>query len=536
MNDKHVWLNHYPDDISTDVEIPNTTLPQILQNTSEEYPQNDAILFYQQKMSYKELNMSVQAFASSIQQSGINKGDRVAIMLPNCPQYVISFYGVLAAGAIVTQINPMLVERELQYILADSGAQTVVVLDMLYPRVKAIQQNTGLKNIIVVSLQPNDQTYKPDISFYEFMKVGNGIVSPVDTDPEHDIAVLQYTGGTTGRPKGAMLTHRNLIANNVQAQEFFKNDVEKGKERCLIVLPFFHVFGMSACMNFSIFNAASMVLLPRFDVEEVLHTIKAEKPTIFPGVPTMFIAILNHPNATDYGIDCIKVCNSGGAPMPVEVLKAFEEKTGSKIVEGFGMSESGPVTHSNPLFAERKTGSVGIPYPSTDFKIVDIADGKLEVPVGEVGELIVSGPQIMKGYWNMTDETMHTLRDGWLYTGDIARMDEDGYLYIVDRKKDMIIASGFNIYPRDIEEVLYEHPSIQEAVVVGVQDAYRGETVKAFIVLKQGEQTNEQDIINYCKDHMASYKVPTIIEFKAELPKTTVGKILRRALRENNLT
>jgi long-chain acyl-CoA synthetase len=532
MENPKPWLLHYPDTVPKHVEIPSITLVDVLQETTRKYPNHTAISFYNQKVRFIELSKYVHQFASALQARGVQKGDRVAIMLPNCPQYIISYYGTLTVGAIVTQVNPMLVERELQHILTDSGAETIIVLDALYPRVKSVQSETKLKNIIVVHLQPPEKSFESDELFDDFLKSGNGQVIPQVLEPEHDIAVLQYTGGTTGRSKGAMLTHQNLVANIVQIYEFFKEDYNMGQERCLTVIPLFHVFGMTSCMNLSIYGGATMILLPRYDLEEVLNTIKREQPTIFPGVPTMYLGISNHPEAQQYGIDSIRICNSGSAPMPIEVMKDFEGKTGAKILEGYGLSEASPTTHCNPLFSERKPGSVGIGLPSTDYKIMDLATGTHEVPIGEIGELIIRGPQVMKGYWNMPEETAHTLRGGWLFTGDIARMDEDGYVYIVDRKKDMIIASGYNVYPRDIEEVLYEHPAIQEAVVIGVPDAYRGETVKAVVVLKPGQQATEEDIIQYCKKHMASYKIPRIVEFRNELPKTSVGKILRRALRE----
>ncbi|WP_246943980.1 long-chain-fatty-acid--CoA ligase [Bacillus pinisoli] len=526
------WLKNYPDHIATEIEIPNKTMPQILQDTTQTYPDHNALTFYHKKISYRELSTLVGAFASALQQNGVTKGDRVAIMLPNCPQYVISYYGTLTVGAIVTQLNPMLVERELQYILNDSGAETIVIFDALYPRLKAIQSETSVKKVVVVSLQPTEQTFTPDLMFEQFLAAGNGKVSYVDIDPAEDVAILQYTGGTTGRSKGAMLTHRNLVANIYQCVEFYKDDLQFGQERYLTVIPLFHVFGMTACMNFAIFTGSSSILLPRFDLQEVLNTIQAEKPTIFPGVPTMYVAITNHPEAEKYGIDSIRICNSGSAPMPVELLREFERKTGARILEGYGLSEASPVTHCNPNFAERKPGTIGIGYPSTEYKVVDLAEGITEVDPGELGELIIRGPQVMKGYWNMPEETANTLRDGWLYTGDIARMDDEGYVSIMDRKKDMIIAGGFNIYPRDIEEILYEHPAVMEAVVVGVPDEYRGETVKAVIVPKAGKEVSEDEIIQYCRENMSAYKVPRLVEFRAELPKTSVGKILRRVIKE----
>lgn len=535
MSEKKVWLFHYPDNISKTVTIPEIPIGQILQDTAAKYPTKNALSFYGKKFSYDQLQSSARTFASALQQNQVQKGDRVAIMLPNCPQYVISYYGILTVGAIVTQVNPMSVEREIEYILKDSGAETLVVLDAFYPKVKSVQKHTNLKNMIVVSLQPSGHEFSPDRSFEVFLTESSGIVLPISIDSQHDVAVLQYTGGTTGRSKGAMLTHRNLLANVIQAYEFFKHEIDIGEERYLTVIPLFHVFGMTSCMNLSIFTAAENIMLPRFELEEVLNTIKNEQPTVFPGVPTMYVAMSNHPRAEEYGIDSIEICNSGSAPMPVELLKEFEGKTGSKILEGYGLSETSPTTHCNPMFAERKPGSVGIGVPSTEYKIVDIETGTQEVPVGQLGEVIIKGPQVMKGYWNMPEETANALRDGWLYTGDIARVDEDGYLYIIDRKKDMIIASGFNIYPRDIEEVIYEHPAVQETVVIGVPDKYRGEEVKAIIVLKTDKTATREEIIQYCRKNMAAYKVPRIVEFRDQLPKTSVGKILRRSLREEAL-
>jgi long-chain acyl-CoA synthetase len=535
MTEKKVWLTKYPDSIASTISIPEKSLPQMLHDTANEYPQNNAISFYGRKFTYEQLYQNTTHFASALQNRGVEKGDRIAIMLPNCPQYVISYYGVLTAGAIVTQVNPMSVERELEYILKDSGAETIVVLDALYPKVKNVQSDTTLKNVIVVSLQPSQLDFSSDTIFEAFLAESSGRIPPVNIDPVEDVAVLQYTGGTTGRSKGAMLTHRNLIANVLQAYEFFKEDIKLGKERYLTVIPLFHVFGMTACMNLSIYSGSESILLSRFDLEEVLNTIKMEQPTVFPGVPTMYVAITNHPKAEEYGINSIEICNSGSAPMPVELLREFERKTGSKILEGYGLSEAAPTTHCNPNFAERKPGSVGIGFPSTEYKIVDLGSGTEEVPVGELGEVIIKGPQVMKGYWNMPEETANTLRDGWLYTGDIAKVDAEGYLYIIDRKKDLIIASGYNIYPRDIEEVLYEHPAVQEAVVIGIPDKYRGEGVKAVIVLKAGKVADEAEIKEYCRRNMAAYKVPNIVEFRDQLPKTSVGKILRRALREELL-
>ncbi|WP_368077909.1 long-chain fatty acid--CoA ligase [Bacillus sp. NTK074B] len=524
------WHVHYPESFDTDIPAIDFSIPDMLQQTASRYPKHPCLSFYQKRMTYDEIQGAVTLFASSLMHLGTEKGDRIAIMLPNCPQYVISYYGILTAGGIVTQVNPMSVERELIHLLNDSGAETIVVLDRFYPIIKSIQKETKVNTIIVVSFQGENPV--SDYTFDEFLKVGDGGASPISIKPE-DVAVLQYTGGTTGVSKGVMLTHSNILSNVMQSQLFFKDSIQTGKERSLSVIPFFHVFGMNSCMNLSIYSANEMILLPRFELSEVLLTIKREKPTLFPGVPTMYVAITNHPSAEEYGIRSIKLCNSGSAPMPVELLNQFEKKTGAKILEGYGLSEASPTTHCNPAFAERKPGTVGIGLPSTDYKVVDLATGTKEVPVGEIGELIIKGPQVMKGYWNLPEETSNALREGWLYTGDIARMDDEGYVSIVDRKKDMIIASGYNVYPREVEEVIYEHPCVQEAVVIGVPDSYRGETVKAVIVLKAGEKVSEQELIRFCQENMSSFKVPRIIEFRDELPKTSVGKILRRALREN---
>ncbi|KKI93886.1 AMP-dependent synthetase [Bacillus sp. SA1-12] len=534
MKDPKHWMAKYPDYVQNEVEIPPISVPEMLQKTVDIFGEHEAVSFYGNTFTYNEIARLVVGFASSLQQAGVQKGDRVAIMLPNCPQYVVSYYGALTAGAIVTQLNPMLVERELEYVLNDCEAETIVLLNALYPRIKAIQIKTSIKNIITVSLQSTVKSQQEDDTFDSFLAKQNGLVLPIECEPEHDIAVLQYTGGTTGRAKGAMLTHRNIVANAVQTYKFFKDEIVKGHEKCLTVLPLFHVFGMSACMNLSIYCGNSMIMLPRFDLEEVLETIKREQPTLFPGVPTMYMAITSHPRAEEYGIDSIRICNSGSAPMPVELLREFESKTGAQILEGYGLSEASPSTHCNPAFAERKAGTVGIGLPGTEYKIVDVATGTLEVPTGRLGELIIRGPQVMKGYWNMIEETAVTLRDGWLFTGDIARMDKEGYVSIVDRKKDLIIASGYNVYPREIEEVLYEHPSVQEAVVIGIADDFRGETVKAFIVQRPGNTADPEEIISFCRQHLAAFKIPRIVEFREELPKTNVGKILRRILRDES--
>ncbi|XKF66077.1 long-chain fatty acid--CoA ligase [Virgibacillus necropolis] len=527
-----VWLKHYPEHIQHDFDIPEESLPEMFKRTIANYGEHKALHFYGHEITYKELDVQTAAFVSSLQQNSFTKGDRVALMLPNCPQYVIGYYGTLQAGGIVTQVNPMLIGKELEHILNDSGAETIVIYEPLLPVLNKIIDSTSVKQVIKVNLAGRDTEDSIAIGFSDFLKQATKPPVHVEINPSEDVAVLQYTGGTTGRSKGAMLTHRNVLANVMQTYEYFKDEIQLGNDRYLTVIPLFHVFGMTSCMNLSIFTGSMSIMLPKFDLEEVLQTIKDLKPTSFPGVPTMYVALTNHPKAEQYGIDSIRLCNSGSAPMPGELLKSFERKTGAKILEGYGLSESSPVTHCNPMFSTRIPGSIGIGIPSTDYKIVDLEQGKEEMPTGEIGEIVIKGPQVMKGYWNMPEETEIALRNGWLYTGDIAHMDEDGYVFIIDRKKDLIFASGYNIYPRDVEEVIYEHPSVQEAVVVGIPDEYRGETVKAVVVLKDGMESDAEEITEYCKNNMAAYKVPRIIEFRDELPKTNVGKILRRAIRE----
>jgi long-chain acyl-CoA synthetase len=524
-----------------DCTIPEVSLMDLLLHSAHLHADKPAITFRAQTLTYAQFAGAVHQLAAALQAKGYQKGDRIALMLPNCPYYMLAFYAAMALGAIVVQVNPMYTERELDHVLADSGAKGIVVVADLYPRIFHSRYGNTLQDVIVVSFgtEPKDLSYGSNVVFYQ------DLVNTVDASaiasfrkpeiaPQEDIAVMQYTGGTTGRSKGALLTHRNLVANAYQISEHGLNQlVEDGEQpRYLIVVPLFHVYGMSAGMNAAVLNGAHMIVLHRFESNEVLETIKAYKPHYFPGVPTMYMALNMHPHAQDYQIDTIKMCISGSSPLPVELMLAFQRKTGAKMLEGYGLSEASPVTHITPRDGEVKAGSIGVTVPGTESRIVDLATGNETLPIGEVGELVVRGPQVMKGYWNMPEETNATIRDGWLYTGDIARMDEDGYFYIVDRKKDMIIAGGFNIYPREVEEVLYTHPKVQEVIVLGVPDEYRGETVHAHIVLKPGEVATEQEIIEFCRKHLAAYKVPRSVVFRDQLPKSAVGKILRRVIAE----
>jgi long-chain acyl-CoA synthetase len=537
------WLQSYDYFVPETIRYPRIPLYQLLELTCVKYDQHVATIFFDQKLTYGEIRDKVRRMAAALKGMGVAKGDRVALMLPNCPQYIIAYFGALEAGAVVTNISPLHVEREIEYELTDSGAETLIYLDLFHARVEAVKDSTPLKRRIITSITdymaeafpPAAEKGPGDYYFLEVLE--DAVPQPPDMriDPGEDLAGLQYTGGTTGLPKAVMLTHRNLMANALQCAAWAREFVERGADVFLCVIPFFHSYGQSVAMNTAIANAATMVLIPQFEINMMLQAIQTYKPNFFPGVPTLYVAILSHPDALAFGVDKIRLCNSGSAPLPVEVIKQFAAISGGIFCEGYGLSEASPVTHSNPIFGMQKIGSVGIPFPDTEARIVDLDTGEIDLEPGQPGELIIRGPQVMKGYWNKPEETAETLRDGWLYTGDIATMDEDGYFFIVDRKKDMIIAGGFNIYPREVDEVLFEHPKVMEAVTVGVPDEYRGETVKAYVVLKPGEECTGEDIIAFCRERLAPYKAPRMVEFRAELPKTMVGKVLRRALREEEI-
>jgi long-chain acyl-CoA synthetase len=544
------WLASYPVEVPPQLDISNIHVTEWLRLAAERYAQKEALYFMGTRIRFTELERMARKFADNLIRLGLQPGDRVSLMLANCPQYVIAYYGILYAGGVVVQTNPLYAEHDLLHQLTDSEAKFIVCLDLVYPRLRKVLPSTSLRSVIITGVQ--DYLPFPKNMLYPLIQKRKGLLKPIDYESDglvkwshmlrsldhhqaerravghpDDVAVLQYTGGTTGKAKGAMLTHRNLVANVEQCQAWMYR-CKPGEETLIAAVPLFHVYGMTVCMNYCMSIGARMVLVPRFDVKVLLQTIHRERPTLFPGAPTMYIAVINHPELKRFRLDSIHTCISGSAPLPKEVQDKFEALTGGKIVEGFGLSEASPVTHCNPIWGRNVNGSIGVPWPNTEAKIMN-AEGA-EARLGEVGELIVRGPQVMKGYYNQPEETAVALKDGWLHTGDLAYMDEAGYFYIVDRKKDVIIASGFKVYPREVEEVLFGHSAVQEAAVVGAPDAYRGETVKAFIVLKEGQSVTEKELDVFCREKLASYKVPRLYEFRRELPKSFIGKTLRRVL------
>ncbi len=555
----HPWLRHYDPAVPVSLTYPDQSLTWLLDEAARKYGKRDALIFYGRSFTYAQLASLANRFASRLMELGVRPGDRVAIALPNIPQFPIAFYGALKAGAVVVPTNPIYTERELQHQLNDSGAATVVVLDLLYRRLQAVRAATAVKRVIVAGVQDylplplalgyrvkqrrakqhipsrrevkaaantllfTEVIGKPDQRWYHL----HALPSPAKAD---DLAVLQYTGGTTGLSKGAMLTHRNLLANAMQSWAW--NGIQEtiaSHETILCAAPFFHSYGLTVAMNLGILSGSTLVLMPRYNAKEAVKMIKRYRPTLFPGVPTMYQGITREIEAHGGNLHSVHICISGAAPLPAELQKNFEQLSGGKLVEGYGLSETSPVTHCNPLNGPRK--GIGLPLPDTEATIQDQDTGEM-LPSGQLGEICIRGPQVMKGYWNRPEETTHMLRGGWLHTGDIGVMDEEGYFSVVDRAKDMIIASGYKIFPREVEEVLYTNPKVAEAVLVGVPDEYRGETAKAFIVLKPGQQATAEEVIAFCKERLASYKVPKLVEFRTQLPKTMIGKVLRRALRD----
>jgi long-chain acyl-CoA synthetase len=535
-----LWLKHYDYWVPAEASFPRQPIYQALNLSAVHFPDGAATAFLGAELTFAEIKRQADKLATALSQMGISKGDRVGVMLPNCPQYIISFFAITRLGAIVVNVNPIYTPREVELVANDSGMRAMIALDALAPVVQSIQPNTQIENVITTSVQsysanPQSAPAAPagTLSFTELIA---GVAEPqipgVEINAEEDVAALVYTGGTTGAPKGAMLTHHNLWAATIQCALWGGPLFERGKSSFLIVIPYFHVYGLVVGCVYGMWMGAKQIAIPKFDANLLVEAIKRYQPTFFPGVPTLFISLLNNPEAVNAGLDRVQRFNSGSAPLPVEVIEQFEKMSGASLLEGYGMTETSAISHSTATLAKRKPGSIGFPVTSTECKIVDLETGEREVAVGEEGELCIRGPQVMKGYWQKPEETAKAIRDGWLYTGDVARMDEDGYFYIVQRKKDMIIVSGFNVYPNEIEDVLFTHPAVQECAVIGLPDQYRGEAVKAFVVLKQGTQATVEELTGFCKERLAKYKIPSFIEFTPALPKSAVGKVLRRELRE----
>lgn len=536
------WFSSWPKDIPKNLEYPDLPLNEILEKTSKEYPEKTAIAYFEKKTTYAQLNSLSNNFAAALVDFGVEKSDRVALFLPNIPQFIIAYYGVLKAGAILTAISPLNKEREVAYQLRDSEAETIVALDSLYPIVEKIRRKTKLKSVVITSLNKYDgKTSVPPNKGKRETKIQNFqalLKEPkksfnVNINAKEDLAALQYTGGTTGTAKGAMLTHRNLVSNAFAFAAWIKGVVTE--ETFLTALPLFHIYGMTTSMNVPVCLAAKMVLLPKFDPSTVLKTIQRHKVTVFCGVPTMYTVLLADPALSRFDLTSIRVCISGASPLPPQVQKKFMEVTGGFLAEGYGLTEASPVTHCNPVDKTMRTvrvGSIGLPLPDTDARIVDVETGKRTLEPGLIGELAVKGPQVMQGYWQRQGETDLVLPKGWLLTGDIARMDHEGYFYITDRKKDLIKYKDYSVYPRELEDVVYEHPAVKLCAVVGKPSPVVGEIPKAFIILKEGVTATGSEIMDFVKEKVAPYKAVREVEFRRELPISAAGKVLRRALQE----
>lgn len=549
------WFSSYDKGVPHDIVIPEGGLQNILDTAAETYGQREAIVFQNTHISYRELKELAEKLAASLRRRGVRPGDRVSIMLPNLPQTFIAFWGVMKAGAVAVMTNPLYMESELTHQIKDSGVKHLITLDIFWPKIAALREQLELDVCYVTRVRDALKFPLSWLQPFSARRQGTWVPVPFDgkevvawkdlfkttqrlsvevTDAHETIALLQYTGGTTGLSKGAMLTHANLLANLTQLMAIIQQPPEK-EHVFLALLPLFHVFGLTITLLLPARMAARVVPMPRYVPADMLEAFKKYQFTAFIGAPSVYISLLQQKNLAQYDLHHIIFCISGSAPMPVEWLKKFEEVTGTPITEGFGLTEASPVTHANPVFGKQKPGSIGVPVPGTLARIVDTEDGERGLAHNEIGELVIKGPQVMKGYWNRPEETARTIRDGWLYTGDIAYMDEEGYFYIVDRKKDLIIVGGYNVYPREIDEVLHTHPKIREAVTVGVNHRSRGETVKAYIVPEEGANLTVPEVVAFCRQKLASFKVPRLIEFREELPKTMVGKVLRRILREEEL-
>ena len=549
------WLKFWPRGVLQTIDYPDIPLFELLRNTAKKHPEHTAIIFQGKRITYNELDVLSDKLATALDSLGVKKKDCVALFLPNIPQYIISYYGALKVGAFVTAISPLAKERETKFQLSGSEAEIIVCLDISYPIVKDAQKETRIEQIIVASIKEYLSPMKavsgtlfkkmptlkiakePGVHFFKELLSKHSAQPPdVEINPKEDLAALQYTGGTIGVPKGAMLTHSNLVSNALMCAEWFQG--KETEDIMLTVLPLFHIYGMTTSMNAPIHLADTMILLPRPDLIEILKAIQESCVTIFCGVPTLYAKLLAHPDINKYNLKSVRFCISGAAPLPPKVQKKFMDLIGGVLVEGYGLTEASPVTHSNPLDPTMKTvkvGSIGLPLPDTEAKIVDIKTGEKAVRQGQVGELVVKGPQVMKGYWKMPEETKAVLKDGWLYTGDVGKMDEDGYFYITDRKKDLIKYKGYSVYPKELEDIIYEHLAVKLCSVIGKPKPVVGEIPKAFIVLREGADASEEEIIKFVKERVAVYKTIREVEFRKELPISLIGKVIRRKLQEEEL-
>ncbi|MGY0691949.1 long-chain-fatty-acid--CoA ligase [Virgibacillus sp. FSP13] len=518
------WEKYHRD--SMKLEIPKGSFYSILEETVKNYGNQTAITFAGGNITYQALKRRVDQLAGGWKKRNFKKGERIGLMVGNHPSYIISYYAALALGLIVVQINPAYTKRELFKILTDSQVTYIVADAVSLKTVNEMEAIYTFKEIFVA--QKTSETSDSVLSIEEVIQEEAVLESPVFIDVERDVAVIQYTGGTTGEVKGAMLTHQNIITNVLQSYAMYKERATPGKEIVLAATPLYHVYAMTSAMNLGIYMGANILLIEKFRIDEVMKLVKDYQPTFFPGVPQMYNAFINYPDAEMYGLDSLKVCSSGSAPLPIEVHRRFEAITGTKILEGYGMSETSPTTHRTPITGEVKVGSIGIPVPETDCRIID--QEQHEMGTNSVGELLIKGPQVMKGYWNNQTTTNQALQNGWLHTGDLAMMDEDGYFYIVGRKKEMIIMGGFNIYPQEVESVLYEHPNVKESAVVGLPDREKGEIAKAYVVPKEGCSIDVEELTGFCYKNLTPYKVPKEFEVLEKLPRNTVGKLLKRKL------
>ncbi|MFD2264050.1 long-chain fatty acid--CoA ligase [Lacibacterium aquatile] len=544
-----VWRSYYPRDVDFDTPVPVAPLYQLLDESVATYGARPCIDFLGKKYTYAEVGAIVDRVAAGLQRQGVGKGTKVGLFLPNCPYFIFFYYGVLKAGGTVVNFNPLYVEREIEKQIVDSETKIMVTLDLhaLYPKLQPFLASGILSQVIVCPMadilpfpknflfpliRRADRAHIPADShnlWFRDLIVNASKPTPIQVDPERDIAVLQYTGGTTGTPKGAMLSHANLYANAVQSLRWCPM-TRPGLEKMLGLLPFFHVFAMTVVMNKSLLAGSEIIMLPRFDLEQAMKTIHEKRPTLLPGVPTIYAALANHKDLQKYDLRSIRICISGGAPLPVEVKKQFEDVTGCSLIEGYGLTEASPVCFANPLSGTEKAGAIGLPLPQTYFSIRNPANPTEEMPDGERGELCVKGPQVMLGYWRRPEETAAVMVDGYLRTGDIGYLDSDGYVCLVDRIKDLIICGGYNVYPRTVEEAIYQHPAVAEVTVIGIQDKYRGETVKAFVVCKSGQDVAAEALINFLKDKLSPIEMPKHIEFRTSLPKTMIGKLSKKEL------